>query len=393
MNSQNSSQIKLAELENKFKTIFSCNSLGAYRTPARINLIGEHIDYNGGKVLPCAISYFMTGLCSFNKDKKIVAYSNNFDSKFSSNLEAISYKKRNSWSNYVFGVFAILQQEGHQISQGINILIDSNIPLGSGLSSSASLLDLVFFITNDVFKLEMSLEEIAKLAQKTENEFCGLKCGIMDQAAIALGRKNKAILLDCEKFKYEYKDMALRTYSFVVLKTNIPHNLVKSKYNERVEECNRALEILKQKFDIENLCQLYEYQLPECEKLLNDPILFKRVRHVVTENERVQQFSAAMTAGKVEEMGRLLCDSHKSLKEDYEVTGDYLDTIVDASMNAFAIGARMTGGGFGGCAIALIKNRYFEDFKFRVDKEYFAKLKVHPDIEEVEIVDGPIKLK
>ena len=393
MNSQNSSQSKLLELENKFKTIFSCNSLGAYRTPARINLIGEHIDYNGGKVLPCAISYFMTGLYSLNKDKKIVAYSNNFDSKFSTNLETISYKKRNSWSNYVFGVFAILQQEGYAINQGMNILIDSNIPLGSGLSSSASLLDLVFFIANDVLKLGIDLEIIAKLAQKTENEFCGLKCGIMDQAAIALGQKNKAILLDCEKFKYEYKDMALRTYSFVVLKTNIPHNLVKSKYNERVDECNRALEILKKKFNIENLCQLYEYQLPECEKLLSDPILFKRVRHVVTENDRVQEFSVAMTAGKVEEMGKLLCESHMSLKEDYEVTGDYLDTIVDAAMNAFAIGARMTGGGFGGCAIALIKNRYFEDFKLRVDKEYFAKLKVHPDIEEVEIVDGPTKIK
>ncbi len=393
MNSQNSSQSKLLELENKFKTIFGCNSLGAYRTPARVNLIGEHIDYNGGKVLPCAISYFMTGLYSLNKDKKIVAYSNNFDSKFSANLETISYKKRNSWSNYVFGVFAILQQEGYKINQGMNILIDSNIPLGAGLSSSASLLDLVFFIVNDVLSLGMDLEKIAKLAQKTENEFCGLRCGIMDQAAIALGQKNKAILFDCGKFKYEYKDMSLRTYSFVVMKTNIPHNLVKSKYNERVDECNRALEILKQKFNIENLCQLYEYQLPECEKLLNDPILFKRVRHVVTENERVQLFSTAMTAGKVEEMGKLLCESHKSLKEDYEVTGDYLDTIVAAAMNAFAIGARMTGGGFGGCAIALIKNRYFEDFKFRVDKEYFAKLKVHPDIEEVEIVDGPIKLK
>ena len=381
------------DIKALFKNVFNSEIEATYVAPARVNLIGEHIDYNGGKVLPCAISYFMTGLYSLNKDKKIVAYSNNFDSKFSTNLETISYKKRNSWSNYVFGVFAILQQEGYAINQGMNILIDSNIPLGSGLSSSASLLDLVFFIANDVLKLGIDLERIAKLAQKTENEFCGLKCGIMDQAAIALGQKNKAILLDCEKFKYEYKDMALRTYSFVVLKTNIPHNLVKSKYNERVDECNRALEILKKKFNIENLCQLYEYQLPECEKLLNDPILFKRVRHVVTENERVQQFSAAMTAGKVEEMGKLLCESHKSLKEDYEVTGEYLDTIVEAAMNAFAIGARMTGGGFGGCAIALIKNRYFEDFKLRVDKEYFAKLKVHPDIEEVEIVDGPTKIK
>ena len=386
-------QIKMMELENKFKTIFACDSEGAYRTPARINLIGEHIDYNGGKVLPCAISYYMIGLYSFRNDKRVVAYSNKFDSKFSADLDTISYKKRNSWSNYVFGVFSILKEQGYVIPHGLNIFIESNIPLGSGLSSSASLLDLVYYLVNDVFNLGIDLKTIAKLAQKTENEFCGLKCGIMDQAAIALAQKNKAILLDCDKFEYEYKEMALRTYSFVVLKTNMPHNLVKSKYNERVEECNKTLEILKKKFDIKNLCQLYEYQLPECEKLINDELLFRRVRHVVTENERVHLFSAAMTMGKTEEMGRLLCESHRSLKEDYEVTGEYLDTIVEAAMNAGAIGARMTGGGFGGCAIALIKTKYFEDFRMRVDKEYFAKLKIHPSIEQVDIVDGPNRIK
>ena len=335
----------------------------------------------------------MIGLYSFRNDKRVVAYSNKFDSKFSADLDTISYKKRNSWSNYVFGVFSILKEQGYVIPHGLNIFIESNIPLGSGLSSSASLLDLVYYLVNDVFNLGIDLKTIAKLAQKTENEFCGLKCGIMDQAAIALAQKNKAILLDCDKFEYEYKEMALRTYSFVVLKTNMPHNLVKSKYNERVEECNKALEILKKKFDIKNLCQLYEYQLPECEKLINDELLFRRVRHVVTENERVHLFSAAMTMGKTEEMGRLLCESHRSLKEDYEVTGEYLDTIVEAAMNAGAIGARMTGGGFGGCAIALIKTKYFEDFRMRVDKEYFAKLKIHPSIEQVDIVDGPNRIK
>ena len=172
---------------------------------------------------------------------------------------------------------------------------------------------------------------------------------------------------------WETSDATIATVSNAGLVTAIKPGkvtLVKSKYNERVEECSKALEILKKYFEIDNLCQLYEYQLPECEKLLNDPILFKRVKHVVTENERVQQFSAAMTAGKTEEMGRLLCESHKSLRDDYEVTGEYLDTIVEAAMNAYAIGARMTGGGFGGCAIALIENRFFEDFRIRVDKEY-----------------------
>ena len=393
MNVLNSYQNKLIELENKFIRIFNCKSEGAYKVPARINLIGEHIDYNGGKVLPCAISYYMTGLFSYRLDKRVVVYSNKFDSKFSAEIDTISYKKRNSWSNYVFGIFATLREQDYIIPCGLNIFIDSDISLGAGLSSSAALLDLVIFIVNDVFKLGIDLMTLAKLAHRTENEFCGLKCGIMDQTAILLGRKNNAILLDCSNLRYDYKEMALRTYFFVVLKTNMPHNLVKSKYNERVEECEKALEIIKKRFNVNNLCELFEYQLPECEKLLNDPILYKRVKHVVTENERVQQFSSMMTLGKTEEMGRLLNESHRSLKEDYEVTGEYLDTIVEAALHSGSIGARMTGGGFGGCAIALISSKIFEDFKTNVDKEYFAKLKIHPTVEKIEIVDGPQKIK
>ena len=393
MNSLNSYQSKLIEFENKFNRIFNCNSEGAYRVPARINLIGEHIDYNGGKVLPCAISYYMTGLYSKRADKRIVAYSNKFDSKFSAEIDTISYKKRNSWSNYVFGIFATLKEHGYVIPYGLNIFIDSEISLGAGLSSSAALLDLVVFIANDVFRLNIDTKTLIKIAYQTENEFCGLKCGIMDHTAIALGKKNKAILLDCNNLHYEYKDMALRTYFFVALKTNMPHNLVKSKYNERVEECRKALELIREKIPINNLCELYEYQLPECEKILNDPILYKRVKHVVTENERVLQFSSMMTLGKTEEMGKIMNDSHQSLKNDYEVTGEYLDTIVEAALHSGAIGARMTGGGFGGSAITLIKSKLFEDFKINVDKEYFAKLKIHPSIEKIEIVDGPIKIK
>ena len=265
MNSLNSYQSKLIEFENKFNRIF--NSEGAYRVPARINLIGEHIDYNGGKVLPCAISYYMTGLYSKRADKRIVAYSNKFDSKFSAEIDTILYKKRNSWSNYVFGVFATLKEHGYVIPYGLNIFIDSEISLGAGLSSSAALLDLVVFIANDVFRLNIDTKSLIKIAYQTENEFCGLNCVIMDHTAIALGKKNKAILLDCNNLHYEYKDMALRTYFFVVLKTNMPHNLVKSKYNERVEECRKALELIREKMPINNLCELYEYQLPECEKI------------------------------------------------------------------------------------------------------------------------------
>lgn len=375
-----------------FRQIFASGIEASYRAPARINLIGEHIDYNGGMVLPCAISCFIDGYVSSRNDNQIVAYSTNFEDKFSADLNDIEYLKSNGWSNYVFGVFKILKQEGYTVKNGLNILIDSNIPLGSGLSSSAALLDLVLYIASDQFGLRLDLKTIARLAQKTENEFCGLKCGIMDQAAIALGKKDKAILLDCDKFEYEYKDIDLGEYSFVVLKTNTPRNLVESKYNERVEECDRALNKLKKAYDINNLSELEVKDLNQIEKVLNDDILYRRTKHVITENDRVKRFSKALEKKDIHMLGQILQESHQSLKNDYEVTGIYLDAIVDAAKDSGAIGARMTGAGFGGCAIALIKSNEFDSFKQEVDSFYFDKIKIHPDVFKVDIVDGPERI-
>ena len=380
------------DIKSLFKHIFASEIIATYQAPARVNLIGEHIDYNGGKVLPCAISCYITGYISHRTDNRIVAYSTSYSNALSIDLNDIQYNESNSWANYVFGVFAILKQEGFIIHHGLNVMVDSNIPLGSGLSSSAALLDLVFYITNDQFNLGLDLKTIARLAQKTENEFCGLKCGIMDQAAIALGKKNKAILLDCAHFTYEYKDIDLGQYSFVILKTNTPRSLVESKYNVRVKECTDALNKIKAFYNIDNLSELKAKDLIRIKSILSNEIEYRRVRHVITENERVNEFIKALETKDINALGQILNESHKSLKEDYEVTGQYLDTIVEAALKAGAIGARMTGAGFGGCAIALIKLSDFEIFKKTVEEYFYDRLHIYPDVFQVDIVDGPRRI-
>lgn len=388
---QTSSGEKIMNLEQEFYKAFGVAPESKYRAPARINLIGEHIDYNGGRVLPAAISCYIKALVSERDDQIVSAYSTNTKSGFSIDLNNIKYDKSNGWCNYVFGVFHTLKAAGYKIPHGLNILINSEIPLGSGLSSSAALLDLITYIANDIFNLGITLKNIAKLAQNTENSFCGLRCGIMDEAAIALGLRNKCLLLDCAKYEYEYIDLDLGEYTFVVMKTNVPRSLVSSKYNDRVDECEKGLEGIRKEFDVADLCELHESDLPRIKELIDDEVVYRRVRHVVSENERVRKFVLALRANNVKELGQILNASHKSLKEDYEVTGQYLDAIQEAAIKAGAIGARMTGAGFGGCAIALIKKSEFAQFKKEVISYYVNKVKLEPDVFNVDIVDGPMK--
>ena len=380
-------------LEQEFYNAFKGKPQSKYRAPARINLIGEHIDYNGGKVLPAAISCYIEALVSVRDDQIISAYSTNTKTGFSIDLNHIKYDKANSWCNYVFGVFQTLRLAGYRTPFGLNILINSEIPLGSGLSSSAALLDLVTYIANDVYNLGISLKNIAKLAQNCENSFCGLRCGIMDEASIALGLQNKCLLLDCAKYEYEYIDLELGDYTFVVMKTNVPRSLVSSKYNDRVDECQAGLKLIQQDFDVDNLCELHEEDLVRVRMLIKDDVVFRRVRHVITENERVRLFVRALRNRDIQKLGEILNASHQSLKEDYEVTGDYLDAIQEAAIHAGAIGARMTGAGFGGCAIALIRKETFVQFKEDVIDYYFNKVKLEPDVFNVDIVDGPSKVE
>ena len=378
------------ELEIKeFKD--SCDKI--FRAPARINLIGEHIDYNGGLVLPACVSLYITAYVKYRSDNIIKFMSKGFNGEIVTTLDRLNYSPKFKWAVYPIGIFYILKSRGYNFNHGLEIYYESDIPSGSGLSSSAAILDVSGLLVSTIYNFNLSLLDIVKLAKSVENDYCSLKSGIMDQAIIGLGKKNNALLLDCNTLKYEYKNMILNDYSFVILKTNKPRKLTESKYNERVDECNKALSIIKTKYNVNTLCEINPNELNNIKSLLNDNILFKRVNHVVLEQQRVKDFSNALAEGNIKELGKLLIESHKSLRNDYEVTGIHLDTIVEAAILSGAVGARMTGAGFGGCAIALVKNDIIPEFKEKVIKYYNNKLGIIPDIYQVDIVDGVNEVK
>jgi galactokinase len=376
-------------MKNKnFNEVFGVKPEYFYKAPARINLIGEHIDYNGGHVLPAAISLYIYAHVSKRENKEIKIYSTNFDSLIETDLSNLEYNKNFDWAIYTIGAFYTLIKKGYHIDNGLNIWYDSKIPVGSGLSSSAAILDLTFYFLSDIFNLNLSRKEIALLGKEVENNYCNVSSGIMDEAIISLGKEKNALFLDCATFTYKYVPMSIDNYSFVVLKSNKKRKLTESKYNERVMECNTALDILKKEYNINNLAELSIEDLSKAEKLINNPTIFSRVRHVVTENNRVNEFVKNLINNNILELGKLLNESDKSLKEDYCVTGLHLDALTLAARNNGAIGARMTGAGFGGCAIALIKTSDFATFSQGVINEYEAKTGIKPDVLLVDIVNG-----
>lgn len=380
-------------MNNKFKKIFKTEIARVYKAPARVNLIGEHIDYNGGHVLPCAISLFINASASFNDDKEINLYSENLESQIKCSLDNTEYDKSYSWALYPIGIINAIKSLGYKIDKGINIYYSSAIPLGSGLSSSAAILVLTAYIINDLYNLGLSNLDIAKIAIKTEREYCGLSCGIMDQSAIALAKEDTALYLDCDKFEYEYKNAALDGINILILNTKYQRKLTESKYNERVEECNRALRILQAKYHIKNLCELNSKELDGIKILLNDETLFKRVRHCIKEEERVKSFIESLDSKNYEECGKILNESHMSLKEDYEVSGINLDVMTDiARNNKYVLGARMTGAGFGGCAIALVKKEHANKAKEEILRQYNEYFGYEGEAYIIDITGGPSKI-
>lgn len=359
-----------------------------FKAPARINLIGEHIDYNGGVVLPCCIDLYINLYLNLRNDNNIIIKSDDFENEIKTTLDNLEYSTSFSWATYVVGVFYILKQRGYNIENGFDLYYNSEIPLGSGLSSSAAILVVTIFAINKICKLNIDKETIVLIAKDVENIYCNLSSGIMDEAIITLGKKDSALLLDCASFKYKYYDLNLLDYSFVVLKTNKSRKLVESKYNERVLECSKGLEAISKHYPIKNLCELKECDIERINKLIDDPIVLKRVKHVILENERVYKFIDALNLSNIKILGKLLNESHESLKNMYEVSGFHLDSIVEAAIKSNAIGARMTGAGFGGCAIALIKSSEFEAFKKSVIENYYAKTNIICDVYKVNIVDG-----
>lgn len=361
----------LKRLKSRFIELYGEGEHNEFFSPSRINIIGEHIDYNGGKVLPAAIEIGTYGVVRKRDDNILRLSSENREFSYEGDIDNLYYNREDDWSNYPKGVIYTMKQAGYNIG-GMDILVQGNIPNGAGLSSSASLELLIAVMVNHLFnENKIHRIELVKLSQKAENDFVGVKCGIMDQFAIGMGQRDKAILLDTDTIEYEYIDMDLRDNIIVIMNTNKRRELSDSKYNERRSECEEALRIILEYTNIDNLCQLSIEDFNILKPLIKAENIRNRAEHVVYENHRVAKASKALKDGDIERIGQLLIQSHNSLRDLYEVTGIELDTIVKLSNEYEAcLGSRMTGAGFGGCAIAIVKRDKVADFIKYVGTEY-----------------------
>lgn len=387
-------EIKQA-LNTKFAEIFGPKTTTHYFSPGRINLIGEHTDYNGGHVFPASITYGTYGLAAPREDKKVLVYSTNFDEigVITFTLDDLTFDKKDNWANYVKGMVLKLKEAGHTIDHGFELLVEGTIPNGAGLSSSASLELLVGVMLEDVFALNTDRLELVQTGKKVENEFIGVNSGIMDQFAIGFGEVDKAILLDTNTLKYEMVPVKLGDYAVVIMNTNKRRELADSKYNERRSECEEALARLQKKLDIQALGELDDATFEANTNLIGDDTLIRRARHAVTENQRTLIAKTELENGNLAAFGKLLNASHHSLRYDYEVTGIELDTLVDAAQKQDGVlGARMTGAGFGGCAIALVKEETIPAFKNNVYDDYLKVVGYAPDFYVAHIGSGTTKI-
>jgi galactokinase len=361
--------------------------LHCFFSPGRVNLIGEHIDYNGGHVFPAALSLGIYGAIRFRSDQLITLKSTNATPVITVDLkQPVIYKSADGWANYPKGVIKHLLSDGHLL-KGCDILFSGNLPDGAGLSSSAALLVLVTFMLRHAGgEQDIDRVELAKFCQKVENQFMGVNCGIMDQFSVAMGKQDSAILLDCDTLHYKYTPFALGEYSLVIMNTNKKRELAESKYNQRRDECEQALKIIKEHRQVTSLCQA---SLADVEAYVKDDILCRRARHVISENNRVLLAVALLEKRDIIGFAKLMTQSHMSLKNDYEVTGLELDSIVENALKIpECIGARMTGAGFGGCAIALVTTTRLEQFKAAVAQGYQEETGLIPDFYAASIVDG-----
>ncbi|MPQ44626.1 galactokinase [Clostridium tarantellae] len=382
-------------IKNKFANIFGEDCESIFFAPGRINLIGEHTDYNGGFVFPCPITLGTYAAVSKRKDKIFKVYSMNFEDlgvlEFS--LDNLEYNKKHDWANYLKGVIKFLLENNHKINYGLNIVIYGNLPNGAGLSSSASLEMLSAKILKDSFHLDFDNVQAALLGRTVENKYIGVNSGIMDQFAISLGQKDKAIMLDCNNLFFEYVPLNLINETIIIMNTNKRRELADSKYNERRAECDSALESLKTILNINSLCELTPEEFEKHKHVINDEIKIKRAKHAIYENERVKAAVKALKNNHIVTFGKLMNDSHNSLRDDYEVTGIELDTLVHTAWKQESVlGARMTGAGFGGCAIAIVKNDSVNSFIENVGKVYKDTIGYEASFYIASIGNGPIKL-
>ena len=379
------------EMTNIFAQVFSADGdIRGYFAPGRVNLIGEHIDYNGGHVFPCALTCGTYALARKRADRKLRFYSYNYKKGgvMESSLDDLVYKKSDGWINYPKGVIWAFKQKGMLADCGLDVLIWGNIP-GSGLSSSAAMEVVISNMLRDMFDFKVDDQEIAILSQMAENQFNGLNCGIMDQFASSLGRENQAIFLDCATLDYRYVPLVLKNCKIIVTNSNKPHSLTSSHYNDRRRECEIALKDLQKVVSIKNLCELTPEQFEQHKHIISDPTCLLRAKHAVYEEERTKNAVIALEKNDIDLFGRLLNQSGDSLRFDYDATCFEIDTLVDAAREQKGVyGSRETGGGWGGNTISIVQDQYVEEFKANVGRIYQRKTKLKADFAILEVGQG-----
>ena len=381
----------------KFKELFGDEGeIGVYFAPGRVNMIGEHTDYNGGHVFPCALTIGTYGVARKRNDKKLRFYSMNFEQLgvLESSVENLKPEKEADWTNYPKGVMWAFGEKGMKVEQGMDLVLFGNIPNGSGLSSSASVEVVTGVALRDLFGYDdISMIDIALFGQYSENNFNGVNCGIMDQFAIAMGKAGHAIFLDTATLKYEYAPIKLENAKIVISCSNKKRGLGDSKYNERRSECEKALAELQKVVSIDALGDLTEVQFEEHKDAIKEEVCVRRAKHAVYENQRTIKAVEALKNNDVALFGKLMNESHVSLRDDYEVTGIELDTLVEEAWKIDGvIGSRMTGAGFGGCTVSIVKDEAVDTFIKEVGAAYEKKIGYAADFYVVEIGDGPVKL-
>lgn len=373
------------------------NNLQFYFAPGRVNLIGEHTDYNGGLVFPCALSVGTYAVVKEREDDQVRLYSENFPEigVVSFQLSNLEKKKEHDWANYPKGVLATMSKHGYEGKRGFDAVFYGNIPNGAGLSSSASIELVTAVLWDTLNQFHIDRVKLVQFSQEAENQYIGVNCGIMDQFAIGMGKEDHAILLDCNTLEYEFAPVKLEGVKLVIANTMKQRGLADSKYNERRAECEQAVAELNASghVNIDYLCSLSPAQFDELKHYITDPIVSKRARHAVTENARTKLAVEKLNAGDVLGFGQLMNDSHVSLRDDYEVTGEHLDALVEAAWEEKdVLGSRMTGAGFGGCTVSLIRDENLEEVLGRIQKRYEEKTKLTPEYYIVDIGSGATQL-
>ncbi len=383
-------------LIKKFVEVFGdADGAEVFFAPGRVNLIGEHTDYNGGHVFPCALTIGTYAVARKRDDKKLRFYSMNFEKlgMIESSLDDLKFDKSAGWTNYPKGVMWAFNEKGYKVDCGFDILLNGNIPNGSGLSSSASVEIVTGYILSEILKLNVPNKELAIIGQYSENNFNGVNCGIMDQFAIAMGKKDNAIFLDTSDLSFEYAPIKLDGAKIIISSSNKKRGLGDSKYNERRAECEEALKEIQAGMGINSLGDLSEDQFEMTKMAIKDENRRKRAKHAVYENQRTIKAVKALKDNDIELFGKLMNESHISLRDDYEVTGIELDTLVEEAWKIDGvIGSRMTGAGFGGCTVSIVKDDAVDTFIEKVGSAYKDKIGYAADFYVVEIGSGPCRL-